>query len=221
MTTADQIKDFIENYNIEKELKNVFELYCKYEDIKIKNYKIEPIKIDYEKSNLGLHLFKTSIFKNEKVVGYLAIEYDYDFIFIDDFFVIFDEIYDLINKVAQNKINFEDGKVLILENEEYCFLEVFDILKSSIFNSIPNKSDYNSETYQNAIKSIPLKETFTPIAILSKYTTKIAFNKLRELPESEHSKIITSLLWIYKFTDTERRETECKNGCEHQWHNLK
>lgn len=109
---------------------------------------------------------------------------------------------------------------MILNNKEYNFLEVFNLLRDYIFNSIPNKTDYNSETYQKAIESIPLKKTFTPITILFKFPTRIAFNKLSELPESEHSKVITSLLWIYKTTDTQRRETECKNGCEHLWHNL-
>ena len=71
-----------------------------------------------------------------------------------------------------------------------------------------------------AIISIPIKQTFTPIVILNEFSTKIAFKKLSELPESEYEKIIISLLWIFKITDTERRETECKNGCGHYWHNI-
>ncbi|MFX7257706.1 DUF5958 family protein [Acinetobacter baumannii] len=45
-------------------------------------------------------------------------------------------------------------------------------------------------------------------------------NKLEELPKSEQHKTIISLLWIFKETDTQRRKTECKNGCEHEWHNI-
>jgi hypothetical protein len=87
-------------------------------------------------------------------------------------------------------------------------------------NSIPNKSNYSSDSYQKAIVSIPIKQTFTPIIILNKFSIKNAFKKLSELPESEYEKIILSLLWIFKITDTERRKTECKNGCEHYWHNI-
>jgi len=221
MTTAHQIKEFIENYKIKKELKKLFEINCNNEEFKNKNYRIEANNIEYERSPLKFHLFKTPILINEKIVGYFAVEYDLKLNLIDDFFVIYDEIGILINKIAQNKIDFDSGKELIFTNEEYNFFEVFDTLKNYIFNSIPNKTEYNSETYHKAIKSIPLKPSFTPITILSKYPTKIAFNKLRELPELEYSKIVISLLWIYKYTDTKRRETECKNGCEHQWHNLK
>ena len=125
-----------------------------------------------------------------------------------------------INLIAQNKTEFDEGQELILKNSEFDFNETFEILKNYIFNAIPNKSDYNSDSYQKAIISIPIKQTFTPIIILNKFSTKNAFKKLSELPESEYEKIIISLLWIFKNTDTERRETECKNGCGHYWHNI-
>ena len=125
-----------------------------------------------------------------------------------------------INLIAQNKTEFDEGQELILKNSEFDFNETFEILKNYIFNAIPNKSDYNSDSYQKAIVSIPIKQTFTQIIILNKFSTKNAFKKLSELPESEYEKIIISLLWIFKITDTERRETECKNGCGHYWHNI-
>jgi len=125
-----------------------------------------------------------------------------------------------INKIAQNKLNFEDGKELILKNIDSNFSDIFELLQNYIFNSIPNKTEYSSETYQFAVKSIPLKSTFTPVIILTKFSTKIAFNKLRVLQKSEYRKIIISLLWIFKITDSKRRETECKNDCGHFWHNI-
>jgi hypothetical protein len=125
----------------------------------------------------------------------------------------------LINKIAQDKIDFHLGLHILLE-EDYSFKELFNTLHNYIINSIPNKTDYNSEAYQRAINSIPLKPTFTPIIILKSFSTKIAFNKLASLPENENKKVITSLLWIFKITDTERRNTECKNGCGHFWHEL-
>jgi len=123
-----------------------------------------------------------------------------------------------INKISQDKIDFSLGIKLLLEDEKYNFDELFTTLRNYIFNSIPNKTDYNSEAYQNAINTIPLKPNYTPIVILKSYSTKIAFNKLVELPKSENKKTITSLVWIFKITDTERRNTECKNGCGHYWH---
>lgn len=126
---------------------------------------------------------------------------------------------EIINKIAQDKIDFHLGLHILLE-EDYSFKEIFNTLHNYIINSIPNKTDYNSEAYQRAINSIPLKPTFTPIIILKSFSTKIAFYKLASLPENENKKVITSLLWIFKITDTERRNTECKNGCGHFWHEL-
>ena len=124
----------------------------------------------------------------------------------------------LINQMAQNKIDFKVGLQLLLDNDQYNFHIIFKALNNYIINSIPNKIDYNTEEYQNALATIPLKPTYTPIVILKTYPTKIALNKLLLLPKSENIKTITALLWIFKITDTERRNTECKNGCGHYWH---
>ena len=127
---------------------------------------------------------------------------------------------EIINQVAQDKIDFNEGLKFLLENEQYNFEELFTTLKNYIFNAIPNKTDYNSETYQKAINTIPLKPTYTPIVILKNYSTRIAFNKLLTLPKIENKKTITALLSVFKITDTERRNTECKNGCSHFWHQI-
>lgn len=129
-----------------------------------------------------------------------------------------DTIEKQINLIAQNRIEFNEGIALILNNSDFDFKKTFNTLKFFIFNSIPEKATYTSASYQKAIFSIPLRQTFTPIVLLTKFPTKIAFMKLKELPENEYEKIIISLLWIFKITDTERRETECKNGCGHDWH---
>jgi len=125
---------------------------------------------------------------------------------------------EIINKIAQDKVDFNIGLELLLEKNS--FDKIFETLQVYILNSIPNKTDYNSETYQRAINTIPLKPTYAPIVILKSFSTKIAFNKLASLPKNENKKVIISLLWIFKITDTERRNTECKNGCGHFWHEL-
>jgi hypothetical protein len=126
----------------------------------------------------------------------------------------------LINQIAQSKIDFEVGCQTILNDNNFNFQIIFKHLRNFIINSIPNKTDYNSEIYQYAINTIPLKPTFTPIKILKSFSTKIAFEKLEKLPKNEQQKTIISLLWIFKETDTQRRNTECKNGCGHEWHNI-
>jgi len=127
---------------------------------------------------------------------------------------------ELINKIAQDKIDFDIGLNLLLKDNQYSFDSFFNTLRNYIINAIPDKENYNSESYQKAIATIPLKPTYTPIVILKTYPTKIAFNNLSGLPENENKKTITALLWIFKVTNTERRNTECKNGCGHFWHEL-
>lgn len=127
---------------------------------------------------------------------------------------------ELINKIAQDKIDFNIGLNLLLKDEQYSFENIFNTLRNYIINSISDKENYNSEAYQKAISTIPLKPTYTPIVILKTYPTKIALSKLPLLPKSENIKTITALLWIFKITDTERRNTECKNGCGHFWHQI-
>ncbi|TRX38886.1 hypothetical protein FNW52_02245 [Flavobacterium sp. ZT3R18] len=124
-----------------------------------------------------------------------------------------------INKIAQNEIDFNEGINQLLLDENFNFDELFTILKNYIFNSIPNKDTYENVAYKKAINSIPLKQNCTPIVILNNFETKIAFNKLSSLSDSEYQKTIISLVWIFKITDTERRNTECKDGCKHYWHN--
>jgi hypothetical protein len=126
----------------------------------------------------------------------------------------------IINKITQGKIDLNTGLQSLLEDPEYNFEELFSSLRFFIFNTIPNKQDYSSESYQNAINTIPLKPTYTPVILLKNFSTKIAFEKIIQLPENEHQKILIALLWIFKATDTERRNTECKNGCGHFWHEI-
>ena len=118
---------------------------------------------------------------------------------------------ELINKIAQDKIDFNIGLDLLLKDEQYSFENIFNTLRNYIINSISDKENYNSEAYQKAIATIPLKPTYTAIVILKTFPTTIAFNKLPLLPENENIKTITAVLWIFKVTDTERRNTECKN----------
>ncbi|MCT4665302.1 MAG: DUF5958 family protein [Flavobacteriales bacterium] len=72
-----------------------------------------------------------------------------------------------------------------------------------------------------AIKIAPIKETMTPVVLFKTHAFKIATNKTVDLPDSELRKSFIIMLSIFKTADTFRRETECRNGCDHEWHNIK
>jgi len=71
------------------------------------------------------------------------------------------------------------------------------------------------------IKNANIQETMTPVVIFKTHTLKNAINKITNLHDSELRKSFIIMLSIFKSADSFRRENECKNGCSHEWHNLK
>ncbi|QLH47739.1 MAG: hypothetical protein HWD58_20295 [Bacteroidota bacterium] len=60
----------------------------------------------------------------------------------------------------------------------------------------------------------------TPIVILETNDFKTALLKICDLPENELEKSIMTLSTLFRYSDTKRRETFCKDGCNHEWHNI-
>jgi len=121
----------------------------------------------------------------------------------------------LINLFAQDKIELE----IILKafnemtNEEK--RSELSWLRVYIEQSHPTK-----ETINNAISNMPIKKTMTPIVILETNDFKTALLKICDLPENELEKSIMTLSTLFRYSDTKRRETFCKDGCNHEWHNI-
>ena len=72
-----------------------------------------------------------------------------------------------------------------------------------------------------AILHAGLKPTHTP-CVLARSTTSPdqSFSRILKLPESEWTKSFRLLLALLAVADRRRRETTCKDGCTHSWHNL-
>ena len=121
----------------------------------------------------------------------------------------------LINLYAQDKIELEI--IISVFNEMSLEEKRSELawLRTYIEQSHPTK-----ETIGEAIRNMPIKKTMTPIVILETNELKPALWKICELPENELEKAITTLSTLFRFSDTKRRETFCKNGCNHEWHNI-
>ena len=120
-----------------------------------------------------------------------------------------------INSYAQEKVNLEQ---LLNWFEDLSIEEKRDTIltaKSCLEQSHPTK-----EIIEQAIETIPLKSTVTPIIILKSNELKNALNRIVLLPENENRKSIITLITIFKIADTERRNVFCKGNCNHEWHNL-
>ncbi len=121
----------------------------------------------------------------------------------------------IINKIAQDKISINDGIEWFTTLSNFDKKKVIFLLKFFVHQSHPNE-----KTIEIAIPKIPLKPTMTPIVIIKSNNFNIALSKILKLPENEYQKIFITLITIFKESDTYRRNTWCKNGCNHEWHNL-
>ncbi len=120
-----------------------------------------------------------------------------------------------INSFAQEKINLEQllnwFEDLNAEEKRQIILTA----KLCLEQSRPTK-----EIIEKALEIIPLKSTVTPIILLKSKEFKVALNKIVSLPENENRKSFITIISIFKIADTERRNSFCKEGCNHEWHNL-
>ena len=121
----------------------------------------------------------------------------------------------IINKIAQDKFDFGDGVLWFDGLQEDKQKEIIDKLILFVQQSHPTK-----EYIDIGLEKAPIKQTMTPVVIFKTQNLKTALNKIRTLPRGEWRKSFVTLLSVFKEADTKRREIWCKDGCEHEWHNL-
>ena len=120
-----------------------------------------------------------------------------------------------INEISQSCITKEDGLEWFLnssEDDRKCILER---LSRCLHQSHPHESEI-----EDGILNSGLKETYTPCVILRNNNFSDARYKTLNLPPNEWVKIFTLWMTIFSIADTRRRNTDCKDGCDHYWHNL-
>lgn len=129
-----------------------------------------------------------------------------------------EELY--INNFAQEKIELKEVLVWFDSKNEFDQKTIIRHVGECIKQAIPDKVNWNQDEINHTIPSIPLKQSFTPIIILKTKPLKIALEKIYILPKEENQKSMTALISIFKHMDQIRRNTECKDGCNHEWHNI-
>lgn len=120
-----------------------------------------------------------------------------------------------INKYAQNK--FTDSEILDWF-DQFDFTRQKEIRDNLIM--FAKQAHPTDNLISKAIQTARIKETMIPVVLFKTMSFKIAINRIVELPDPELRKTVIILLSIFKTADTYRRETDCKNGCNHDWHNL-
>jgi hypothetical protein len=77
------------------------------------------------------------------------------------------------------------------------------------------------EEIDPAITLADLKPTFTPcVMVRAAMQPERALYRIAALPADERQKAFRLLFALYCIADTRRRQTQCKNGCSHEWHNF-
>ena len=122
-----------------------------------------------------------------------------------------------INFIAQGIINKADGISWFKELPTEQRTQVLYDLAHICCQSHPKK-----EEVLVAITRAHLKPTFTPCVLLklAKIPEK-GLRKIATLPESEQIKSFRLMLALFSIADARRRATDCKDGCSHEWHNLR
>ena len=120
-----------------------------------------------------------------------------------------------INKIAQGIIKFGDGinwfEVCDLKSKK----EILQSLSYFLAQAHPSRKEV-----ANGIKLSGLKPSYTPCVLMTEKPFNEALKIIRNLPENESKKSFILWLSILSIADKRRRETDCSNGCTHEWHNL-
>jgi hypothetical protein len=124
------------------------------------------------------------------------------------------EIY--INRISQDKVSLTDGISWFKALDKILQKEVIELLIYYILQSHPD-----NESLELGLRMEPIMVTMTPVVLLkTNNNLKVALDKILALPDYEIKKSFAALICVFKSADQKRRETSCKNGCSHEWHNL-
>lgn len=120
-----------------------------------------------------------------------------------------------INKIAQGVIDLRDGIYWFVGCELESKKEILQSLSWFLSQAHPTREEVSAGICLSRLKS-----TYTPCVIMMEKPFKEALGKILLLPENEWEKSFILWITILGVADKRRRETDCCNGCTHEWHNL-
>lgn len=121
------------------------------------------------------------------------------------------------NAFAQDKVSLEEiinfYEIFIKNDDVY---EILNRIAFLMMQSAPQPLIVN-----DCIESLPrfLKKS-SAASILKNNDINNAIRKILNLPMNEYKKSFMVMLYVFKASDTWRRENICKNNCNHEWHNI-
>lgn len=126
-----------------------------------------------------------------------------------------DEI--VLNQIAQGILPLSDGLDWFMANSPERRQQILLVLADMVYQAHPLQDEVPW-----AIQEAGLKPTYTPCVLLLKASSdRQRYHRARQiggLPEHEQRKGFLLLLKLLEVADGRRRETTCKSGCTHWWH---
>lgn len=121
------------------------------------------------------------------------------------------------NAFAQDKVSLEEiinFYEIFIKSDDVC--EILNRIAFLMMQSAPQPLIVN-----DCIESLPrfLKKS-SAASILKNNDINNAIRKILNLPMNEYKKSFMVMLYVFKASDTWRRENICKNNCNHEWHNI-
>jgi hypothetical protein len=122
----------------------------------------------------------------------------------------------LLNRVAQGRYPFEDAVrwfESLTEKEQLSSLGAVAFMCGQAYPQ--------SDEFEKAIALGELDPTDIPCTMFLLDDVPIyCLDELLAVPPEERRKTFRFILALYCVADTRRRETECRDGCHHWWHNI-
>ena len=120
-----------------------------------------------------------------------------------------------INRLAQGAEPIEEGDAWFNESSPEQRLEILRSLDACIGQSHPTEEDIKVGMAESG-----LKDTYSPCALVLQKPFNLARQKALSMEGLDQERAFKLFLFIFSVADRLRRETQCKGGCTHEWHNL-
>lgn len=120
-----------------------------------------------------------------------------------------------INQIAQSQISLAEGLEWFDGATPDFRVEIMRSLDLCIFQSHPAIDDIEEGIWKSG-----LKESYSPCVLIRKKPFNQVRQKILGMPEVDLRRSFILLISVFSVADLRRRETQCKGGCTHDWHNI-
>ncbi|OON65663.1 DUF5958 family protein [Hymenobacter sp. CRA2] len=126
-----------------------------------------------------------------------------------------DSAFLVLNRVAQDQLPLSAGLAWFDELSDEDQQAAMNELHFYVHQARPTP-----EVVQRATETAPIRPGATPLALLRKFPFPVALRKVTSLRADERRNAFAALLTVFCLADTERRITQCRGRCGHDWHQL-